>query len=93
MEDKNLNKLPGIREIISDWAIWGFSGLAFAYWVLGWDKTKTDIIAAFGPKVYAIITAVVLLAAIGFSTLGGPRLVKMFIEFRKSGSVPDDTPK
>lgn len=87
MGENKPKKPPGVRDIISDWATWIFTGLAIAYWILGLEKAKTDIIAAFGARVYAIITGAVLLIAIGFSGFGGPRLLKMIIDFKKLGNL------
>lgn len=83
MEENKEKKIPSVRDMISGWAIWIFSGLFFAYWVLGWESSQRVIVNAWGTKIYGHLLATTLMGAIASSAFGGPRVFKLMIEVQR----------
>lgn len=78
--EKGNGKVPTLREAITDWSIGGFGGTALGYAIMTREFAKADVIAGYGAKTYAIITASLLIGSVFFSVLGGMRLLKIVIE-------------
>lgn len=86
------NKKPPVtlREVVVNKFIGAFFGLYMAYMWLGTDGAKTDIVAAFGVRFFAITKAVILLASMGAAIGGGRKLFLMLLKLRKTIRFVDE---
>lgn len=91
MEEKQIKPTPPtLREIITDWAIGSFFGTYGAYYWMGTDGARADLIAAFGVERFALLKAGILLASMFFLILGGYRLFKIINNFRSYIRIGND---